>query len=89
VVDARQGPLPRLHDHVDRSSLQLAQAVPEALLLELVPRDPGLEVNLVLADAPVARDQLEAELAEVAGLDLPHVARDQVVVEEIHSAGGF
>ena len=63
--------------------------MPEALLLELVPRDPGLEVNLVLADPPVARDQLEAELAEVARLDLPHVARHQVVVEEVHSAGRF
>jgi hypothetical protein len=40
-------------------------------------------VHLVLADPPVARDQPEAELAQVARLDIPDVARHQVVVEQL------
>src|SRR5207244_4706472 len=29
-------------------------------------------------------DEAEAELAEIASLDLPHLARHQVVMEELH-----
>jgi hypothetical protein len=87
VVDPRQRPLARLDDDVDRAALELGEPVPEALLLELVPRDAGLEVHLVLADPPVARDQPEAELAQVARLDVADVARHQVVVEELHGRG--
>ena len=49
---------------------------------------PGLVRRQVLADPPVARDQVEAELADVARLDLAHPARDEVVVEEVHGADG-
>ena len=89
VVDARQRPLARLDDDVDRAALELREPVPEALPLELLPRDAGLEVHLVLADPPVARDQPEAELAQVARLDVAHVARHQVVVEELHVRRGL
>jgi hypothetical protein len=34
----------------------------------------------------VARDEVEAELADVPRLDLAHAARHQVVVEEVHGA---
>src|SRR5439155_20229348 len=74
---------------VDRSALELAQAVTEPFLLQLVPGHAGLEMNLVLADAPVAGDEPEAELGQVAGLDLPHVAGDQVVVKQLQRARGF
>jgi len=84
VVDARQLPLPRLHDHVDRPALELGQAVAKAGLLELLPGDTRLVVDLVLADPPVSGDQAEAELAQVASLDLPDAARDEVVVEQLH-----
>ena len=86
VVDARQRPLARLDDDVDRAALELGEPVLEALLLELLPGDAGLEVHLVLADPPVARDQPEAELAQVARLDVTDVARYQVVVEQLQRA---
>jgi hypothetical protein len=89
VVDARQRPLPRLDDHVHRTPLELAQPVAEPLLLQLVPRDSGLEMDLILADTTVARDQPEAELAQVTRLDLPNVARDQVVVEKLQARASW
>ena len=61
-----------------------AASVAESGAFELLPRDPGLEVHLVLADAPVPRHEVEAELRQVARLDLADVARHKVVVEEIH-----
>jgi hypothetical protein len=83
MVDPRQRPLARLDDDVDRPALELGEPVLEALLFELLPGDAGLEVHLVLADPPVARDQPEAELAQIARLDIPDVARHQVVVEQL------
>jgi hypothetical protein len=49
-------------------------------------RHPGLERGQILADPPVARHEVEAELADVARLDLAHAARHKVVVEEVHGA---
>ena len=47
---------------------------------------PGSARDRALADAAVARDEPEAELAEVARLDGADLARDEVVVEEVHGA---
>ena len=41
VVDARQVPLPGLHDDVDRAALELGEPELEAEPVELVPGDPG------------------------------------------------
>ena len=84
MVDARKRPLPRLHDDVHRAELELGQAKLEAELVQLGPRDSGLVRLQVLSDAPVARDEVEAELADVARLDLADAARDEVVVEQVH-----
>jgi hypothetical protein len=46
---------------------------------------PGLDGEVLLADAAVARDEVEAEPAEVAGLHVAELARDEVVVEEPHA----
>jgi hypothetical protein len=89
VVDSRERPLAGLHDDVHGAALELRQPVPEPRALEVLPGDPGLEVHLVLADPAVARDQAEAELREVPRLHLAHVARHQVVVEEVHERRGL
>ena len=84
MVDPRQLPLARLDDDVDRAALELRQPQLEAELVELLPRDARLERLVVLADPAVPRDEVEAELADVARLDLAHLARHEVVVEELH-----
>src|SRR6476660_775199 len=86
VVDPRGRPLARLDDHVDRALLELAQPQLEAQRVELGPRDARLVRGEVLADPPVTGDEVERELADVASLDLPDAARDQVIVEELHRA---
>ena len=86
VVDARQVPLPRLHDDVDGAALELGQPELEAELVELVPGDARLVARVLLADAAVARDELEPELREVARLDLADPARHEVVVEHLTGA---
>ena len=70
VVDARQVPLPRLDDDVDRAALELAEPQLEAVAGRAPPRRRRARRRVLVADPPVARDELEAELAEVAGLDL-------------------
>jgi len=84
VIDARNWPLTRLDDNVDGPLLELGEAQLEAFRVELFPRHAGLERREVLADAPVARDEVEAELADIARLDLADAARDEVVVEQLH-----
>jgi hypothetical protein len=84
MVDARQIPLARLDDHVDGAALELGQPEPESEPVEIVPGDAGLEIRLLVADPTVARDEAEAELRDVARLDVAHLARHQVVVEELH-----
>ena len=84
MVDARHRPLARLDDDVDGALLELGQAQLEALRVEVLPRHARLEGRELLADAPVARDEIEAELADIARLDLADAARDEVVVEELH-----
>ena len=51
--------------------------------------DAGLVTAVIVADAAVPCDQLEAELSEVTGLDLAHLARHEVIVEELHLARRF
>src|SRR5581483_7190627 len=85
VVDARQRPLSRLHDDVDGAELELREPELEPGLVQLRPRHPGLERLEVFADAAVPRDEVETELADVARLDLADAARDEVVVEQVHS----
>ena len=46
---------------------------------------PGSTETCSSPIAPVAGDQVEAELAEVARLDVAQLARDEVVVEEVHA----
>ena len=45
----------------------------EAVAVELLPRDARLGRDVVVADPAVARDEIEAELAEVARLDVPQL----------------
>src|SRR5438874_7006980 len=85
VVDARHAPVTRLHDHVHCAALELREAELEAVAVELLPRDAGLEGDMVVADPPVARDEVETELADVACLDCAQLARHEVVVEEVHA----
>src|SRR3954452_25048394 len=84
VVDAWELPLPRLDDDVDGAALELREAQLEAHAIEIVPAVAAFEGGRVLADPPVPRDQREAELADVACLDLAHLARDEVVMKEFH-----
>ena len=86
VVDARDVPVAGLDDDVDRSALELREAELERVLLELLPRDARLDGDVVLADPPVARDELEPELSHVARLDVPELGGYQVVVEEVHGS---
>ena len=87
VVDARQLPLSRLHDDVDGAALQLGQPQLEPHRGRGRPsRSPASNEVVLLADAAVPGDELEAELADVARLDLPHLARHEVVMEEMHAA---
>ena len=88
MVDARKRPLAGLDDHVDSAALELGESELEAEPVELLPRGALLERGRLLADPSVPRDELEGELAEVPRLDLPHLARDQVIVEQLHAAGG-
>ena len=47
---------------------------------------PGLDRDVLVADPPVAGDELEAELADVARLDVAELRGDEVVVEQVHQA---
>src|SRR5262249_30907431 len=85
VIDARQLPLAGLDDDVDRTTLELGEAQLEAGAVEVLPAVTGLERRPLLADPAVPRDQVEPELPEIPGLDLPHLARHQVVVEQSHA----
>src|SRR5919204_4958184 len=80
VIDARQLPLARLHDDIDGAAFELRQPELEAHLVEVLPAVAGLERRRLLADPAVPCDEREAELADVAGLDLAHLARHQVVM---------
>src|SRR5438552_1454379 len=84
MVDPRQFPLARLNDDVDRPTLELREAQLEADCVELLPRDAWLVAAVVVPNSAVSRDQEKAELREVAGLDLAHLARHEAVVEELH-----
>src|SRR5688500_3091147 len=52
VVDARERPLARLDDDVDRAALELGQPELEAAPVEVVPGDAGLERRLLVVDPP-------------------------------------
>ena len=82
VVDARELPLAGLDDDVDGAALELGEPQLEAHPVELGPRHAGLEGDGVLADPPVPLDQVEAELRDVARLDVADPAGDEVVVEQ-------
>src|SRR2546421_221697 len=84
VIESRQLPLSRLDDDVHGSPLQLRQPQLEADPVELLPAVPRLEGGRLVLDPAVPGDEAEAELAEIARLDLPHLARHQVVMEELH-----
>ena len=75
VVDARDVPLPRLDDDVHRAALELGQPQLEAEPVEVLPGDARLVARVLVADPPVAGDELEAELGEVPGLDLADPVR--------------
>ena len=85
VVDARDPPVTRLHDDVDRAALELRQPELEAVVVELLPRHARLDRHVLVADPAVAGDEVEAELAEIARLDLAQLAGHEVVVEEVHA----
>ena len=74
----------RLDDDVDGAALELGEPQLEPVAVELLPRDARLDRDVLVADPAVAGDQVEAELAEVARLDVAQLARDEVVVEEVH-----
>ena len=75
VVDARDPPVARLDDDVDRAALELREPQLEAVVVELLPRDARLDRDVLVADPAVAGDEVEAELAEVARLDVAELAR--------------
>ena len=75
VVDPRDAPVARLDDDVDRAALELREAQLEPVAVELLPRDAGLDRDVLVADPAVPRDEVEAELADVAGLDVAELAR--------------
>src|SRR5439155_17380082 len=84
MVYPGQLPLTRLDDDVHGAAFELRQPELEAHAVQVLPAVARLERGHLLADAAVTSDEIEAELAEVTGLDLPHLARDQVVVEQLH-----
>src|SRR6266567_6082494 len=84
VIESGQLPLPGLDDHVHGAPLQFRQPQLEAGAIELIPAVSGLEGSRLVLDPTVPGDQAEAELAEIARLDLPYLARHQVVMEELH-----
>ena len=86
MVDPRERPLAGLDDDVDGAALELREPEAEPARVELLPRDARLERDRLVADAAVPGDELEAELRDVAGLDLARLAGDEVVVEELHGA---
>src|SRR4051794_39795505 len=89
MVDARHIPVARLEHHVDGPAAELDEAEAEAHLVELLPGGSRLEPMRALAAPAVPADQLEAELAEVAGLEEPDFARHEVVVEQLHRAASW
>src|SRR5207237_145089 len=84
VVDARQPPVPGLDDDVDAAPLELGEPQAEPVPVELLPRRARLRRHVLVADPAVACDQVEAELADVPRFDVAKLARDEVVVEEVH-----
>ena len=84
VVDAWHVPVARLEDDVDRPAPDLDEAKAKADPVELFPGRAGFEPVRALAAPAVAADELEAELAEIAGLEQPDLARHEVVVEQVH-----
>ena len=84
VVDARVLPVARLEDDVDGAAGELDEPQAEAHRVELLPRRARLEPLGGLALPAVPAEEAEAELAEVTGLEEPHLARHEVVVEELH-----
>src|SRR5581483_8911211 len=86
VVDAGDAPVAGLHDDVHGAALELGQPELEAAALELLPRHAGLDRHVLVVDAAVARDEVEAELPDVAGLDIDDRRGDEVVVKEAHGA---
>src|SRR5262249_13658162 len=84
VVDARDPPVPRLDHDVHSPAFELRQPQLEPVVVEPLPRDARLDGDVLVADPPVAGDQVEAEAAQVPRLDLAELRRDEVVVEEVH-----
>ena len=86
VVDARHVPVTGLEDDVHGPASDLDEPQAEADLVEVLPGRSGLEPVRALASPAVAADELEAELAEIPGLEEPDLARHEVVVEQMHRA---
>src|SRR5205823_1567954 len=84
VIDPRHPPVAGLHDDVHGAPLELRQPELEAVLLELLPRDARLDRDVLVADPPVPRDEVEPEPPDVPSLDVAQLRGDQVVVEEVH-----
>ena len=84
VVDSRHVPVTGLEDDVHGAAPDLDESQAEADLVELLPGRAGLEPVRALAPPAVAADELEAELAEIPGLEQPDLARHEVVVEQVH-----
>src|SRR3954452_18832428 len=84
VIDPGQLPLSGLYDDIDGPAFELGQPEAEAEPLELLPWHSGLKMRLLVADPPVPRHEVKTELCDVAGLHVAHLARHQVVVEELH-----
>src|SRR5581483_10864284 len=65
-------------------ALELGKAQLEPFAPELLPRRARLDCHVLVADPPVAGDEREPELAQVAGLDVAELRGDEVVVEKLH-----
>ena len=87
VVNARDVPVPGLEHDVDRPPRDLDKPEPEAHAIELLPGGSRLEPVRALAPPAVAPDEREPELAQIARFEEPHLARHEVVVEQMHALG--
>ena len=81
-------PVARLDDDVHRAALELRQPQLEARRGRARSHEiPGSTVTCVVADrARSGATSSNAELADVAGLDVADLARHEVVVEEVHGS---
>jgi len=84
MVDTRNAPVARLHDHVHGTMLELGEPQLEAVTVEHLPGRSRLGRDVLVSDPAVPGDQIEAQLAQVASFEVAELGGDQVVMEDVH-----